>query len=181
MFTMSRGLILPFEDLRPRLADRVFVGAGAEVIGDVEIGADSSIWYNCVLRGDVNFIRIGAGTNIQDGTVVHVSRRTHGTTIGNNVTVGHMALVHGCVLEDRCFIGMRATVMDGCIVEEEAMLAAGALLTPGKRVPKGQLWAGAPAMYKRDITPEERAYFDETASHYANLAQKHAVSQAAGK
>ncbi|HIF09420.1 MAG TPA: gamma carbonic anhydrase family protein [Sneathiellales bacterium] len=178
---MSRGLILPFEDLRPRLADGVFVGAGAEVIGDVEIGADSSIWYNCVLRGDVNFIRIGAGTNIQDGTVVHVSRRTHGTTIGNNVTVGHMALVHGCVLEDRCFIGMRTTVMDGCIVEEEAMLAAGALLTPGKRVPKGQLWAGAPAKYKRDITPEERAYFDETASHYANLAQKHAASQAAGK
>ena len=173
---MSRGLVLPFDGQWTRMADGVFVGAGAEVIGDVDIGSGSSIWYNCVLRGDVNFIRIGEGTNIQDGSVVHVSRRTHGTTIGSNVTIGHMALVHGCVLEDRCFVGMRATVMDGCVVEEYSMLAAGALLTPGKRVPSGQLWAGSPARYKRDVTHEERDYFDETATHYANLAQKHAAN-----
>lgn len=88
---MSRGLILPFEDVWPRLADGIFVAAGAQVIGDVEIGAGSSVWYNCVLRGDVNHIRIGAGTNVQDGTIIHVSRKTHGTTIGDNVTIGHMA------------------------------------------------------------------------------------------
>lgn len=170
---------MPFEDIWPRLADGIFIGAGAEVIGDVEIGAGSSIWYNCVLRGDVNHIRIGAGTNVQDGTIIHVSRKTHGTTIGDNVTIGHMALVHGCALEDRCFVGMRSTVMDGCVIESYSMLAAGALLTPGKRIPSGELWAGSPAKYKRDVTPEERDYFDETAVHYSNLAQKHVVSQGA--
>ncbi|NQV19957.1 MAG: gamma carbonic anhydrase family protein [Rhodospirillales bacterium] len=173
----NRGLVLPFEDKVPRLADGIFIAAGAEVIGDVEIGPGSSVWYNCVLRGDVNVIRVGSGSNIQDGTVIHVSRRTHGTFIGNDVTIGHMALIHGCTLEDRCFVGMRATVMDGCVVEPDAMLAAGALLTPGKRVPTGQLWAGSPAVFKREITADEAAYFAETAHHYAELAQRHMKSR----
>ena len=170
---MISGLILPFEGKKPRLADGVFVAAGAEVIGDVEIGAGSSVWYNCVLRGDVNIIRVGSGTNIQDGTVVHVSRRTHGTIIGDDVTIGHMALIHGCTLEDRSIVGMRATVMDGCVIEPGAMLAAGALLTPGKRVPEGQLWAGIPAAYMREVSAGEAAYFAETARHYTGLARRH--------
>ena len=173
---MASGLVLPFEGTHPKLGEGVFVAPGAEVIGDVEIGAGSSVWYNCVLRGDVNLIRVGAGSNIQDGTVVHVSRTTHGTIIGDDVTVGHMALIHGCTLEDRAIIGMRATIMDGCVVEPGAMVAAGALLTPGKRVPSGQLWAGAPATYKRDVNPEESAYFAETARHYTALALRHMES-----
>lgn len=175
---MISGLVLPFEEKVPRLADDVYVAPGAEVIGDVEIGAGSSIWYNCVLRGDVNGIRVGSGTNIQDGTVVHVSRRTHGTIIGNDVTIGHMALIHGCTLEDRSIVGMRATVMDGCVIESGAMLAAGALLTPGKRLPEGQLWAGCPAVFKRDVSADEAAYFAETARHYTSLARRHWDSQA---
>ncbi len=173
---MIRGRILPFEGRHPKLADGVFVAVGAEVIGDVEIGPGSSVWYNCVLRGDVNVIRVGSGTNIQDGTIVHVSRRNHGTFIGDDVTIGHMALIHGCTLENGSIVGMRATVMDGCVVEAGAMIAAGALLTPGKRVPRGQLWTGSPAAFKRDVTAEESAYFAETARHYAGLGKRHAES-----
>jgi carbonic anhydrase/acetyltransferase-like protein (isoleucine patch superfamily) len=173
---VTGGLILPFEGKHPKLGDGVFVAAGAEVIGDVEIGPASSVWYNCALRGDVNPIRVGSGTNIQDGTVVHVARRTYGTFIGDDVTVGHMALIHGCTLENGSIVGMRAIVMDGCVVETGAMIAAGALLTPGKRVPRGQLWAGSPAVFKRDVTAEESAYFAETASHYAGLGKRHLES-----
>jgi len=157
--------------LTPRIAEDVFIAPGAQVIGDVEIGPGSSVWFNCVLRGDVNFIRIGARTNIQDGTVVHVSRKTHGTTIGNDVLIGHMAMIHGCELQDGCFVGLGATVMDGCVIEPGAMLAAGALLTPGKRIPAGQMWAGRPAKYVRDLTPEEIERHRLGTAHYAALAQ----------
>ena len=163
--------VYAFGTLTPRLADDVFIAPGAQVIGDVEIGPGSSIWFNCVVRGDVNTIRIGARTNIQDGTIVHVSRKTHGTTIGNDVLVGHMAIIHGCELQDGSFVGLGATVMDGCVIEQDAMLAAGALLTPGKRIPSGQLWAGRPAKYVRDLTPEEIERHRQGAAHYADLAQ----------
>lgn len=165
--------VLPFDGIAPRIAESAFLAPGATVIGDVEIGADSNIWFGCVLRGDVHEIRIGTGTNLQDGTVVHVSYRSHGTYIGDNVTIGHMALIHACVLEDACFIGMRATVMDGAVVERGAMVAAGALVTPGKKVPAGQLWGGNPARYMRDINDKETAYMAFVAPHYVELAKRY--------
>ncbi len=165
------GMVLPYRGILPRISPGVFIAPGAAVIGDVEIAEGASIWFQCVLRGDVAAIRVGRNTNLQDATVVHVSRREGGDTdIGADVTVGHGALIHACILEDRAFIGMGATVMDRSVVESEAMVAAGALVTPGKRVPAGQLWAGRPATYKRDLNPEEIDYNFQTARHYRGLA-----------
>lgn len=158
-------------DLVPNVAADAFIAPGAQVIGDVTIGAGSSVWFNCVLRGDGNFIRVGARTNIQDGTIVHITRKTHGTAIGDDVLIGHLAIIHGCVLEDRCFVGLGAIVMDGCVIESDAMLAAGALLTPGKRIPSGQMWAGRPARFVRDLSPEEIARHRAGTDGYTQLAQ----------
>ena len=163
--------MLAFGDQVPRIGDDVFVAAGAVVIGDTEIGAGSSIWFNAVVRGDVNEIRIGAGTNIQDGTIVHVTTDGHGTYIGNDVTVGHNAIIHACTIHDRSLIGMGACLLDGAVVESGAMVAAGALVTPGKTVPSGQLWAGSPARFMRDLNAAGLAEIEESASHYADLAR----------
>lgn len=158
------------------LAPDVFVAPGATVVGDVVVGAGSSLWYQVVVRGDVNQIRIGASVNLQDGTVVHVSRKEGGrTVIGDDVTVGHLALIHACTIEPGAFIGMRATVMDAAVVEEGAMVAAGALVTPGKRVARGQLWAGAPARPMRALSSDEIAENRATAAHYRRLAAEHAA------
>ncbi|GAB4126107.1 MAG: gamma carbonic anhydrase family protein [Rhodothalassiaceae bacterium] len=164
------GEILPFMGKMPRIAENAFIAPGARVIGDVEIGPMASVWFNCVLRGDVNSIRVGARSNIQDGSIVHVSRRTHPTHIGADVLIGHMATIHGCTLMDRSFVGLGAVVMDGAVIEEEGMLAAGALLSPGKTVRSGELWVGRPARLVRTLAPEERAHFLEGASGYAELA-----------
>jgi gamma-carbonic anhydrase len=171
--------ILPYrgdynpQGIVPTISDKAFVAPGAAVIGDVQIGADTGIWFGCVVRGDVHKIRIGERTNVQDGTVIHVTRDTAPTLIGSNVTIGHSALLHGCILEDECFIGMRATVMDGAVVESGAMVAAGALVTPGKRVLAGQLWAGSPAKYFRDLTIEEKAFFAISAENYVKHAREY--------
>jgi carbonic anhydrase/acetyltransferase-like protein (isoleucine patch superfamily) len=157
----------------PVISDKAFIAPGAAVIGDVHIGADTGVWFGCVIRGDVQSIRIGERTNIQDGTVIHVTRDTGPTTIGSGVTIGHSALLHACTLEDNCFIGMRATVMDGAVVESGAMVAAGALVTPGKRVLSGQLWAGSPARYFRDLTIEEQAFFPVSAENYVRHAREY--------
>ena len=164
-------LILPFGDALPKIDAAVFVAPDATIIGDVEIGARSGIWFKCVLRGDVRSIRVGESTNIQDGTIVHVTRRRASTFIGNHVTIGHRAIIHGCTIEDSCFIGMAATVMDEVVIEAGAMIAAGALVTPGKRVLAGQLWGGAPAKHMRDLTDEETAYMADAAVHYAELGE----------
>ena len=171
--TWGGGLILPFGDTWPEVSQDVFIAHGASVIGDVEIGSGCSVWYGSTLRGDVNIIRIGENTNIQDGTVIHVTRKTHGTFIGSDCTIGHGAIIHGCTLEDGCFIGMRATVMDGVTVQSGSMIAAGALVTPGKCVQSGQLWAGSPAKLKRELNPEELEYIQDTARHYADLGRKY--------
>lgn len=176
--TSRTGLIRPFQGMTPKIANGVFIAETAAVIGDVEIGAGSSIWYACVVRGDVNRVRIGANTNIQDGTVIHVDAEGEHwnglpTMIGDNVTVGHRAMLHACTLEDGSFVGMSATVLDGAVVETGAMVAAGALVTPGKRVPKGELWAGAPAKCMRALTQDELDYFQVSADHYAELAAKY--------
>src|SRR3546814_16704422 len=130
---VSVSLFLPFGARYPAVAPESFIAPNGPVIGGTESGAGSSVWFCCVLRGDVNSIRVGAGSNIQDGSSVHVTRAKFGTVIGSGVTIGHLALIHGCTLEDHSFVGMQATVMDGCVIESEGMLAAGALLTPGKR------------------------------------------------
>jgi carbonic anhydrase/acetyltransferase-like protein (isoleucine patch superfamily) len=166
------GLIKAFGGQLPRIASNAFIAETAVIIGDVEIGAESSIWYGCVLRGDSNSIRIGERTNIQDGTIIHVNHEREGavgtrTVIGSDITVGHMALLHACILEDGCFIGMKACVMDGVVVESGAMVAAGALVTPGKRVRSGELWAGSPAKLMRQLSEKEIAYFAYSAKHYA--------------
>ena len=170
--------ILPFNGVHPRIHPEAFIAETAVVIGDVEIGAGTSIWYGCVLRGDINFIRVGRNTNLQDGTVVHVNHdRGDGgmpTTIGDDVTVGHMALIHACTIEDRAFIGMRATVMDQAVVESGAMVAAGALVTPRKRVASGELWAGSPARRLRALKENESGEGPYIAKHYAELGAMHA-------
>ncbi|HYD98736.1 MAG TPA: gamma carbonic anhydrase family protein [Alphaproteobacteria bacterium] len=164
------ALILPHHGHTPRIDPAAWLAPGAVVIGDTEIGPESSVWFGCVLRGDVNFIRIGARTNIQDGTIVHVASKGQPTLIGDDVTVGHGAILHACTVESGAFIGMRATVMDGAVVEGGAMVAAGALVTPGKRVRRGELWAGNPAKPMRSLSEAEQAAFLESAAHYVRVA-----------
>jgi len=167
------GLILPYEGTTPTIAEDAFIAPNATIIGDVVIGVESGIWFNSVLRGDVNEIRIGERTNIQDGTVVHVSSKGQGTYIGNDITIGHMAMIHACTLEDGCFIGMNATVMDDCVVESGAMVAAGALVAPGKCVLAGQLWGGTPARHLRDLRESDLEMIRYTAPHYVKLAHRY--------
>ena len=168
--------ILPYKTITPKIHDSVFVAGNAAVIGDVEIGAECGIWFGVTVRGDVNDIRIGKRTNIQDGSVIHVTSDFQGTSIGDNVTIGHMALLHACTVESNVLIGMQACVMDGAVVEERSMVAAGSLLTPGKRVKAGQLWSGRPAKFMRDITQKELDYIDWSARHYAELAREYSHS-----
>ena len=176
--------LIPFAGKAPRVDPSAFVAPGARLIGDVEIGAEASIWYNCVLRGDVNAIRIGARTNIQDGSVIHVDspkpghEAGHPTIIGEDVLIGHLAMVHGCILHDRAFVGLGAIVMDGCEIGSDAMLAAGAMLTPGRHIPSGQLWAGRPAKYVRDLSEEELEGMRAGVAHYVALARAHAEALA---
>jgi carbonic anhydrase/acetyltransferase-like protein (isoleucine patch superfamily) len=155
----------------PQIADDVFIAPGAHVIGKVSIGAGSSIWFNCVLRGDVGRIKVGERTNIQDGTIVHVTGGRFDTHIGDDVLIGHGCIIHGCRLENHAFVGMGAIVLDGAVVEPDAMLAAGALLTPGKVVKGGELWAGRPAKFLRSLTAAETAGNRAGAAGYARLAE----------
>ncbi|WP_420405255.1 gamma carbonic anhydrase family protein [Nisaea sp.] len=157
----------------PRIAKPSFVAETAALIGDVSIGAESSIWYGAVLRGDDNPITVGRRSNIQDGTIVHVSSTGQGTVIGDEVSIGHAAIIHACTLEDRAFVGMGATVMDGAVVEGGAMVAAGALVAPGKIVRTGQVWMGNPGRHARDLTADEEAYLAYVATHYWELAQQY--------
>jgi carbonic anhydrase/acetyltransferase-like protein (isoleucine patch superfamily) len=168
------GQLLPYLDKMPKVAPDAFIAPGAILVGDVEVGPGASVWYNCVLRGDVNYIRVGEGSNIQDGTVVHVDR-TYPTIIGKNCLIGHLAIVHGCTMEDGSFIGMKACVMDGCVVETGAMVAAGALVPPGRRVTPG-VWGGLPAKYLRDLKPEETFNLSDSPRRYMQYAQEHKKS-----
>jgi carbonic anhydrase/acetyltransferase-like protein (isoleucine patch superfamily) len=172
------GLVLPFRGKTPLVAPDAFIASNATLIGDTEIGAGSGIWFGCVLRGDGNFIRVGQRVNIQDGTVVHVSTKGWGTTIGDDVSIGHMALIHACVLEPESFVGMAAVVMDGAVVESRAMVAAGALVTPNKRVKAGELWAGRPAKMIRELTDEDYAMMSGTTANYVRLAQAYRAEAA---
>ncbi|XP_057542380.1 gamma carbonic anhydrase 1, mitochondrial [Amaranthus tricolor] len=172
-------------DKRPIVDKEAFVAPSASVIGDVQIGHGSSIWYGCVLRGDVNRISIGSGTNIQDNSLVHVAKsnlagKVLPTIIGDNVTVGHSAILHGCTVDDEAFVGMGATLLDGVVVEKHAMVAAGALVRQNTRIPSGQVWGGNPAKFLRNLTEEEMAFISESASNYSNLARVHAAENDKG-
>ncbi len=167
------GRLTPFQGKWPKITKSAYVFHGAQIVGDVEIGADSSVWHNCVLRGDVNHIRIGTRSNIQDGTVVHVSTHTFPTIIGNDVLVAHMALLHGCRLHDNSFVGMGAIVMDDTDIKEDGMLAAGAMLTPGKVIGRGELWVGRPAKFVRHVTDKELSKNQSMAEHYRKIAEQH--------
>lgn len=165
--------VLPFRGKLPDIHPSAFIAPTAILIGDVTLGEGSSVWFHCVLRGDTNHIRIGARTNIQDGTIIHVNAGQYPTLIGDDVTVGHAAIIHACTLHHRAFVGMGATVLDGAVIEEGGMLGAGALLTPGKRIGRNELWTGAPAKLNRVMTDDEQAKFAKTAGHYAELAQEY--------
>ncbi len=177
--------IMPWHGKVPRIHDSAFIAPGCRIIGDVEIGPDASIWYNCVIRGDSNRIVIGARSNIQDGSVVHcdgpTGKRPAGfaTLIGDDVLIGHMVMIHGCTLEDRAFIGLGSIVMDGCVVESDGMLAAGALLTPGKRIASRQLWSGRPAALMRELTDAALIEMQGGVTSYVHNGRRHAEAIAA--
>jgi len=159
-------MIYTYKNFTPKVPKSVFVAPNAAVIGDVEIGEDSSIWFNSVIRGDVNQIRIGARTNIQDGSVLHVTYQKWALEIGDNVTVGHGAILHGCTISSNCLIGMGARVLDGAQVGEFSLVAAGSLVLQGDKVPSNSLVAGVPAIVKRTLTPEEIEQIKASAERY---------------
>jgi carbonic anhydrase/acetyltransferase-like protein (isoleucine patch superfamily) len=159
-------MIRPFRAVLPKVDPSAFVDISAQVIGDVQIGPESSVWMNVVLRGDVNVIRIGARSNIQDLTVVHVMRGTHPTIIGDDVTVGHGAVVHGCTVEDRCLIGMGAILLNGCRIGTGSIVAAGTIVPEEMIVPPGSLVMGAPAKVRRPLTSDESASIQAYADNY---------------
>lgn len=165
--------LYPFNGVTPRVAASAFIAPGARIIGDVTIGEDASIWYNCVLRGDVDRITIGARSNVQDGSVIHVTNSRWRTEIGDDVLIGHLAMIHGCIIESRAFVGLGSIVMDGCVIAETGMLAAGALLTPGKTIGRGELWAGRPARLLKLLSEDDITRNNFGAAGYVALAKQH--------
>lgn len=164
-------MIHSFNDKMPQFPPSVFIASSAEVIGDVEIGAESSVWFGSVIRGDVHYIRIGGRTSIQDLSVLHVTRRTHPLIIGSEVTVGHRVTLHGCTVRDRVLVGMGSILLDGAEVGEGSIVGAGALVTEGMKIPPGVLAIGIPARVKRPLTAEESAFLGKSAQNYVDLAQ----------
>jgi len=177
---IAGGLILPFKGVWPAIGQDVFIAPNATVIGNVTIGDGASIWFNVVLRGDDHTISVGARTNIQDGTIVHISKDTAPTVIGSDITIGHGAIVHGCTLQDRCIVGIGAIVLDGAVVESGAVIAAGAVVSPGKRVPSGEVWAGCPARKARDVRASDLDYIGYSVKTYCDLRDEFLRMRRAG-
>ena len=162
-------MLRAFQDTEPKLGANVFIAENALVIGDVEIGDDSSVWYGSIVRGDVNYIRVGARTNVQDMTMIHVSSKTHPTILEDEITVGHRVTLHGCHVESRCLIGMGSILLDGVRVGNNSLVGAGSLLTPGTIIPPRSLVIGSPARVKRELTGDEIAYLDRSWRNYVEL------------
>jgi carbonic anhydrase/acetyltransferase-like protein (isoleucine patch superfamily) len=169
-------MIKAFQGIHPTIDPTAFVAETAVIIGNVEMGAQSSVWYNCVVRGDVNHIRIGARSNVQDLSMLHVTHKKDADDpgapliIGDDVTIGHSVTLHGCTLKNGCFIGMQAIVMDHAVVGEGALVGARALVTEGTIIPPHTLWVGAPARHKRDLTADEAAWLKKSAGNYVKYA-----------
>lgn len=188
--TGPEALILPFGGKTPQIDESAFVAPGAVVIGDVTIGPEASVWYGCVLRADTNAIKVGARSNVQDGTVIHVDHPDQGglpVLIGENSLIGHKCMLHGCTIEDEGFVGMGATMLDGARVESGGFLAAGAFLGPRKVVPAGEMWGGLPARKLRDLKGIEgkmavlgAASYVEEAHHHRKALAAHAAARAPG-
>ena len=166
----TTGSVLPYRGVWPTLGANVFLAPSCYVIGQVTIADDANLWFNVVVRGDDNWIRIGARTNVQDGTIIHVFQDLFPTSIGADVTIGHSAGLHGCTIEDRAMVGIGAIVLDGAVVEQDAIVAAGAVVSPGKRVKRGEMWAGCPAKLVREVKPEEREFMKVNVPNYCDLA-----------
>lgn len=170
-------MIRPFKGVHPKIDDSAFIADTAVVIGDVEIGTESSIWFNTVVRGDVNHIRIGDRTNIQDLSLLHVTHKKNADDpgapllIGNDVTIAHSVTLHGCIIEDGAFIGMQALVMDHAVVGEQALVGARSLVTEGTVIPPRTLWLGSPARYKRDLTTQELERLKKSSDNYVQYAK----------
>jgi carbonic anhydrase/acetyltransferase-like protein (isoleucine patch superfamily) len=164
-------MIIAYKGITPKLHPSVFVAEGAQIIGDVEIGRDSSVWFNTVIRGDVHYIRIGEGSNIQDNSVLHVTHEKYPLVIGSNVTIGHGAIVHAATIKDNCLIGMGAIVLDNATVGPNVLIAAGSLVLENFEVPEGALVAGVPARVKRMLTAEERRQIVQSAQNYVDYVK----------
>ncbi|MGQ0541534.1 MAG: gamma carbonic anhydrase family protein [Blastocatellia bacterium] len=169
-------MIRPFADQHPKISETAFVANDAIIIGDVEISEDASVWFGSILRGDVNYIRIGARTNIQDATVIHVSSKTHPTILEEEITVGHRVTLHGCHVESGCLIGIGAILLDGVRVGANSLVAAGSLLTPGTQIPPRSLVIGSPARVKRELTGDELAYLDRSWRNYVELKSEYSAA-----
>ena len=166
-------MIHDFEDKTPSIDESCFIASSADIIGDVKMGKDSSVWFGSVLRGDMHYIQIGSRTNIQDNCTVHVTTDLHPTIIGNEVTIGHNVIVHGCTIEDRCLIGMGAIIMDGAVVGTGSLVAAGALVSPGMIIPSNSLVVGLPGKIVRQTTDKENTEIIERAQHYIDFSNKY--------
>lgn len=173
MQVMTHGQVSAWKGVAPKLGKNTFVADGARIIGDIVAGDETSFWFNVVVRGDVNWIRIGSRTNIQDNSVVHVTRKTGPVQIGNNVTIGHSAIIHACSVEDNCLIGMGAVIMDGALIRRDSIVAAGSVVPPGKQYPAGSLIKGSPAVQVRSLTESEINFLQESADNYVELAQSY--------
>lgn len=167
-----KEVIFNYKNILPKIYKSVIIFPGAKIIGDVVIEEESSVWYNSVIRGDVNFIRIGKRTNIQDGTVLHVTNKTHPLIIGNEVTVGHNVNLHGCTVEDKVLIGIGAIVLDGSLIKKESMIAAGSVVIPNTVVESHKLYGGIPAKAIRNLTDEEIKNLSESSERYVNYARE---------
>ncbi|HVR38914.1 MAG TPA: gamma carbonic anhydrase family protein [Thermoanaerobaculia bacterium] len=166
-------IVRPYDGRKPRFGDRVFIAENASLIGDVELGNDCSIWFGTVLRGDVNFIRVGSRSNIQDNCVVHVDSGQFPTVIAEEVTIGHAAIVHGCTVHRGALIGMGSRILDGAVIGEQALVGAGALVPEGMKVPPRMLAVGVPARVKRPLTDEELARLDLSWKHYVEYKERY--------
>lgn len=159
-------MIRPYREITPSIHPSAYIDESAQIIGDVEIGEESSVWMNCVVRGDVNVIRIGRRTNLQDGTIVHVMRDTHPTFLGDEVTVGHGVILHGCRIDGRCLVGMGAILLNGATIGHDCIIAAGALVTEETRIPERSLVMGSPAKIRRELTAKEISSIGDYARRY---------------
>ena len=174
-YRMPKSTVVPYKGISPKIGDGCFLADGACITGDIVLGKDVSFWFNAVARGDVNYIRIGDRTNIQDNSVIHVTTGGSPTIIGKDVTVGHNAILHACTIEDLCLVGMGAIILDDVHLEKYCFVAAGALLSPGKRYPSESLIVGSPAIVKRKLRKDEIEYIEWSSQHYVELAKEYSV------